>query len=89
MNCLLPCVFILLDISAFYIKRKCIHPVDDDQYPVLAKLAKASFVKPITERNKTENSAAVKFWHAKGNFEIKYDVLTYNGKKVSLVITSF
>lgn len=46
-------------------------------------------MKPITERSKTENSAVVKFWHAKGNFEIKYDVLTYNGKKVSLVITSF
>lgn len=46
-------------------------------------------MKPITERSKTENSAVVKFWHAKGNFEIKYDVLAYNGKKVSLVITSF
>ena len=70
-------------------KRRYIHPVDKDQYPVLAKLAKESSVKPVTERSKKENNALVKFWRSKGKFEIKNGVLTYTGKKVSLVITSF
>ena len=54
-------------------KRKYIHLVDDD-YPILAKLAKGNL----------EKSATVKFWLAKGMFEIKDGVLSYNGKYIIL-----
>ena len=53
MNFLLLYVFVLFFISAFCMKRKYVHPVDDDQYSVLAKLAKGSFVKPATEKSNT------------------------------------
>ena len=87
MNCLLLYVFILFAISAFCIERKYSHTVDDDQYPIFAKLAKGSFVKP--ESSKKEKSVVVKFWRAKRKFEIKDGGLTYNGKKISLAIKSF
>ena len=70
-------------------KKRYIYPVYDGLYPIVTMLVKASFVKLVTERSKKENSAVVKFWIAKGKLEIKDGVLTYNGKKVSLVITSF
>ena len=65
-------------------KRKYIYLVDDHQYPIIAKLVKGSFMKCVTERSNKENSAVVKFWRAKGTFEIKDSVFMYNGKKVSL-----
>ena len=61
MICLLLCVFILFAINAFCIKRKYIPPVDNNQYPILAKLAKGIFVKTVTERSKKESNAVVKF----------------------------
>ena len=82
MNFLLLYVFVLFVISAFCMKRKYVHPVDDDQYSVLAKLAKGSFMKPVTEKSKTGKSTIVKF-------EIEDGALTDYGKKVSLAITSF
>ena len=70
-------------------KRKRIHLVDDDQYPLLAKLVEGSFVKLVAERSKKERSAVVKFWSTKGKFEIKDGFLPNNGEKVSLVKASF
>ena len=49
-------------------RTKYIHPVDDDQYLMLAQLAKGNLEKKS------------KFWLAKGMFEIKDSVLRYNGK---------
>ena len=80
MNCLLLCVFILFAISIFYVKRKYVHPVDDTQHPILTKLVKGSFMKPVAEWSKKENSVVVKLQRAKGKFEIKDGVLTIMGK---------
>ena len=90
MNCLLLWIFILLATAYFVWKKKYVHPVDDDeQYPILAKLAKGSLANPVTKKSKKENSAVVKFWGAKEKFKAKGRVLTCNGKEVSLVRTSF
>ena len=73
-----------------YEKKKYVHPVDDDeQYPILAKLAKGSLANPVTKKSKKENSAVVKFWSAKEKFKAKDRALTCNGKEASLVRTSF
>ena len=72
MNCLLLWIFILFAISAFCMKKKYFHPIDDDeQYPILAKLAKGSLANPVTKKSKKENSAVVKFWSAKEKFKAK------------------
>ena len=55
----------------------------------LLSLQKGVFWNLILERSKKEKSDVVKFWRAKGKFEIKDDVLRYNGENVSLIITSF
>ena len=63
MNYLLPCVFVLFSITSFCIKN--IHQVNDNQHPILAKVAKANFVKSVTEESQKEQSAIMTFWHVK------------------------
>ena len=60
MNRLLLCILISFQLSVFCIKRKYIHPVDDEQYPILVKLADGSFSRPVSEQSTKEKSAIVK-----------------------------
>lgn len=64
-------------VNTFCMKRKYIHLVDDDQYLMLAKIAKGNL----------EKKSIVKFWLAKGMFEIKDSLLRYNGKYTILLAT--
>ena len=70
-------VVISLEISIiFCIRKKYTHAVDDEQYLILVRLTEGKFLKPVAERNKKGRSAIVKFWRAKGKFEIKDGALT-------------
>ena len=85
MNTLFLYVLILFWVSGFCARRQYIHPVDDEQYPILLKLAGGNFKTPVHERSKKEKSAVVKFWRAKGKFEIKDGVLMYDDKQVMTI----
>ena len=88
MNVLVLSVFVLLT-GAVCSKRKYIHPVDDEQYPILHKLASGKYRKAVNERSKKERTAVVKFWRAKGKFKVKDGVLMYDEKQVSVIKTFF
>ena len=64
-------VVISLGVSVFCIRKKNTYAIDDEQYPILARLPEGKFLKPVAERNKKEKSAVVKFWQAKGKCKMK------------------
>ena len=76
---------ISLGISVLCIRKKWTQAVTDEQYPILGRLTKGKFLKPVAERNK-ERSANVKFWQAKGKFKMKDGTLMYIDKKVSVAV---
>ena len=67
-------------------RKKYTHAVDDEQYPMLVRVTKGKFLKPVVERNKKAESAVVQFQRAKGKFKTKDGALMYNSKKVSVAI---
>ena len=54
-------VVISLGISVFFMRKKYTHAVDDEQYPMLVRVTRGKFLKPVVERNKKEESAVVQF----------------------------
>ena len=61
-----------------------IHPVGEEEYNVLLKLANGKFAKPVNERSRVEKSAVIRFWRSKGRFTADGDekVLLYDNKLV-------
>ena len=54
-------VVLSLGISVFCMRKKYTHAVDDEQYPILVRVTKGKFLKPVAERNKKEESTVVQF----------------------------
>ena len=77
-------VLFLLVVSCLAARQgKFIHPVEQDEYHVLVKLAQGEFSVPVKERTRAEKSAIIKFWRARGKFTCEDDgTLLFNGRKV-------
>ena len=63
-----------------------IHPVDEEEYNILLKLANGNFLTPVKDPTTKEKSAVVKFWRAKGKYttDCTGKILLYENKKVYL-----
>ena len=76
-------VFVLIFVDIFATKNY-IHPVDDDEYELLKELAEGKFCKPKKEMTRKEKSVVIRFWRAKGKFQVPEGKLHYDGKEVCL-----